>query len=86
LNQSVTTTKDAITKNELEKKICYITQSFPQNFSKNQLRNLAQKNPVNANIICDYLIVEQTEFNIKDSTKKGKIKALVYLSNHLQGY
>jgi hypothetical protein len=36
------------------------------------------------NTICDYIIVEQTEFNIKDSTKKGKMKALVYLSNHLQ--
>jgi integrase len=69
---------------ELEKKIDYITQSFSQNFLKNKLKNLAQKNPDNANVICDYIIVEQTEFNIKDSTKKGKIKALVYLSNYLQ--
>jgi hypothetical protein len=45
---------------------------------------LPEKIPNNANVICDYIIVEQTEFNIKDSTKKGKIKALVYLSNHLQ--
>ncbi len=84
LNQPViTTTNDNINK-ELEKKISYITQSFSQNFFGNKLRNLARKNPENANIICDYIIVEQTEFNIKDSTKKVKIKALVYLSNHLQ--
>jgi hypothetical protein len=38
----------------------------------------------NASVICDYIIVEQSDFNIKDSTKKDKIKALVYLSNHLQ--
>lgn len=84
----LTTTKtikkeDHITE-ELEKKIDYIIESFPQNFLKNKLKNLARKNPDNANVICDYIIVEQTEFNIKDSTKKGKIKALVYLSNHLQ--
>ncbi|HSF00559.1 MAG TPA: hypothetical protein VLA48_06650 [Nitrososphaeraceae archaeon] len=80
---TVTTKKDNINE-ELEKKIDYITQSFPQNFLKNKLKNLARKNSDNATIICDYIIVEQTEFNIKDSTKKGKIKALVYLSNYLQ--
>lgn len=88
MNKSITTTtttkKDHINEEELEKKIDYITQSFPQNFLKNKLKNLARKNPDNANVICDYIIVEQTEFNIKDSTKKGKIKALVYLSNYLQ--
>ena len=86
LNKSTTTatTKKDNINEELEKKIDYITQSFPQNFLKNKLKNLARKNPDNATIICDYIIVEQTEFNIKDSTKKGKIKALVYLSNYLQ--
>jgi hypothetical protein len=87
LNKSTTTitsSRDEISENKLEKKISYITQSFSQNFLKNKLKNLARKNPGNANVICDYIIVEQTEFNIKDSTKKGKIKALVYLSGHLQ--
>lgn len=81
LNKSTTTatTKKDNINEELEKKIDYITQSFPQNFLKNKLKNLARKNPDNATIICDYIIVEQTEFNIKDSTKNGKIKALVYL-------
>ena len=79
-----TTTKNKINEDELEKKICYITQSFSQNYFKNLLKKLARKNSENANTICEYIIAEQIEFNIKDSTKKGKIKALVYLSNHLQ--
>ena len=57
---------------ELEKKIGYITQSFSQNFLKNKLKNLARKNPDNANIICDYIIVEQTEFNIKIPQKRAR--------------
>jgi hypothetical protein len=75
LNQLITTKQGNINE-KLEKKIDYVTQSFSQNFLKNKLKNLARKNPDNANVICDYIIVEQTEFNIKDSTKNGKIKAL----------
>ena len=45
------------------------------------LKDLSIKNFENANIICDYIIAEQIEFNIKPTTKNGKIKALVYLSN-----
>ncbi|MGN6822208.1 MAG: hypothetical protein ACTHJ7_05475, partial [Candidatus Nitrosocosmicus sp.] len=45
----------------------------------------AKDNPNNAQIICDYIITEQTEFNIKESTKEGKIKVLVWLSNFLNG-
>ena len=32
-------------------------------------------------MICDYLIAEQTEINIKNSTKEGRIKVLVWVSN-----
>ena len=42
---------------------------------------------VNKNIaqsIYDYIIKEQNTFNIKESTKEGKIKLLVWLSNHFQ--
>ncbi|MGD1836408.1 MAG: tyrosine-type recombinase/integrase [Nitrososphaeraceae archaeon] len=67
------------TKEESKKKIDVITKSCRPFFNK-ILKDLASKNTENANIICDYIIVEQTEFNIKDSTKIGKIKALVYLS------
>jgi hypothetical protein len=33
-------------------------------------------------IRCYYIMTEQTEINIKDSTKDSKIKVLVWLSNH----
>ena len=40
-----------------------------------------ETNSTNAKIIYDYIIAEQTELNIKDSTKEVKIKVLVWLSN-----
>jgi hypothetical protein len=48
------------------------------------LKDLLKKNPENTNIICDYIIAEQIEFNIKESSKIGKIKALVYLSRYCE--
>jgi len=45
---------------------------------------LVKKNLENATIICDYIIAEQTEINIKNSTKEEKIKIIVWLSNHFQ--
>jgi hypothetical protein len=44
------------------------------------LINLFNHHPENANTICDYLISEETEINIKNSTKEGRIKILVWLS------
>ena len=34
-------------------------------------------------IICDYIIAEQNEINIKESTKEGKIKVLLDLLKFL---
>jgi hypothetical protein len=45
------------------------------------LKDLSIKNFENACIICDYIIAEQIEFDIKPTTKNGKIKSLIYLSN-----
>ncbi|HEY6534855.1 MAG TPA: hypothetical protein VIY08_03480 [Candidatus Nitrosocosmicus sp.] len=45
------------------------------------LKKLLKYNSNNAITIYDYIIAEQTELNIKDSTKEGKIKVLVWLSN-----
>lgn len=44
---------------------------------------MAEVNPVNAAIIYDYISAEQTEINIKESTKGDKIKKLCWLSNYL---
>ena len=48
------------------------------------LSKLAEVNKNIAQTIYDYIIKEQNTFNIKESTKEGKIKLLVWLSNHFQ--
>ena len=53
-----------------------------QTFINKILKNLAQENPENASIICDYVIAEETEINIKNSTKEGRIKIITWLSNY----
>ena len=68
--------------NNLVKKIESITKSLRKQYFKNSLINLSKKNIENTRIICDYIIAEQTEINIKDSTKESKIKILLWLSNH----
>jgi hypothetical protein len=40
--------------------------------------------PENATIICEYIIAEQNQMNIKESTKEGKMKVLIWLSNYFQ--
>jgi hypothetical protein len=79
-------TRELITHNyeekELVKKIESITKSLQKQYFKNSLVTLSKKNIENARTICNYIIAEQTEINIKDSTKEGKIKILIWLSNH----
>jgi len=45
---------------------------------------MANTNASNAEIICDYIIAEQNEINIKESTKEGKIKVLIWLAEYLK--
>ena len=77
---------ESIEKNSysLEKKIGIITKSLSRSYYKNILIKLADRNIENANIICDYIIAEQTEINIKNSTKESRIKVLVWLSNFFE--
>jgi hypothetical protein len=79
LSLVTTITKTTTTLEGEEEKIDSVTKSC-KTFINKMLKDLANKNTENANTICNYIIAEQTEFNIKDSTKIGKIKALVYLS------
>ena len=58
-----------------------ITKSCTKPYFNKILRQLAQQNLENTNIICDYIIAEETEINIKNSTKEGRIKVFVWLSN-----
>ncbi len=41
-----------------------------------------QINQSKANTIYDYIITEQNEINIKESTKETKIKRIAHLSKH----
>jgi integrase len=68
----------------LEKKIDVITKSLSRAYYKNILIKLAERHTENANIICNYIISEQTEINIKNSTKESRIKVLVWLSNFFE--
>ena len=45
---------------------------------------MQKRNTENANILCDYIIAEQTEINIKNSTKESRIKVLVWLSKFFE--
>src|SRR5687768_929893 len=69
---------------QLERKIDSLTKSLSKPYFNKILKGLSKRSLENANIICDYIVAEQTEINIKDSTKEGKIKILVWLSNHFQ--
>ena len=74
-------TQTNITKEDLENKIDYTTKSLSRLYFKNILTKLSHNNLENADIICDYIIAEQTEINIKISTAESRIKVLVWLSN-----
>lgn len=67
--------------NNLENKIDKITNSLSRHYFNTILKKLAKEGRENAIAICNYIIAEQNEINIKDSTKEGKIKVLVWLSN-----
>lgn len=67
----------------VNEKINFITQFASKPYFNKLLKKLAGQNIVNALIICDYIIAEQTEINIKQSTKEGKIKILTWLSNFM---
>ena len=69
---------------ELERKIDSITHGLSRPYFNKILKELARKNLENAIIICDYIIAEQIEINIQNSTKESKIKVLTWLSNHFQ--
>lgn len=43
-------------------------------------RKMAEANPENGAILCDYIFAELTERNIADSTREWKIKVLMWLS------
>jgi hypothetical protein len=65
---------------EIERKIDSITNGLSRPYFNKILKELVKKNLENAFIICDYIITEQIEINIQNSTKESKIKVLAWLS------
>jgi hypothetical protein len=65
----------------LYRQINFITKTCSKLYFNKILKKLAEKNSENVNIICEYSIAEETELNIKNSTKESRIKVLVWLSN-----
>lgn len=58
-----------------------ITAGLSKPYFRKILIKLKERHKENAEIICRHILTEQAEFNIKNSTKEGKIKVLVWLSN-----
>jgi integrase len=67
---------------ELERKINAITE-YQRRYIRSIFLTMAQVNPTNATILCDYLVAEQNELNIKESTKESTIKRIIWFSAFL---
>jgi hypothetical protein len=67
---------------ETKEKILLICKN-QKHYVERTLNALLEKTGENALIICDYIIAEQNEINIKESTKEGKIKVLADLLKYL---
>ncbi len=78
----ITTTNQQINKSypNLSEKIDSVTQ-YQAIFINKRLKKLAEESNENADIICNYITAEINEINIKESTKEGKIKCLIWLSS-----
>ncbi|MDR4489461.1 MAG: tyrosine-type recombinase/integrase [Candidatus Nitrosocosmicus sp.] len=64
-----------------KRKIEILTNHLKPHITK-ILNEVLQNNPINAKVICDYIIAEQNEINIKESTKETKIKKITHLSKY----
>ena len=80
----IKTKVETVTENieELKRKIDTITRYQKPYISK--MLNKLLENPINAEIICNYIVAEQNEINIKESTKETKIKRIAHLSKFFE--
>jgi hypothetical protein len=67
----------------LDRLIDSITRDFSRGGINSRLKALAKKTSKNAATICDHILAEQTELNIKTSTAESKVKSLLWLSKSL---
>jgi hypothetical protein len=71
-----------IVKYETKRKILLICENQKQ-YVQEMVSSILEKSEENALTICNYIIAEQNEINLKESTKEGKIKVLVDLLKFL---
>jgi hypothetical protein len=69
-------------KEELKEKVLSICK-YQKHYVQRLLNDLLEKTEENALIISDYIIAEQNEINLRESTKEGKIKVLADLLKFL---
>jgi integrase len=67
----------------LDRLIDSITRDFSRKGIRSRLKALANKGSINAATICDHILTEQTEHNIKTLTAESKVKSLLWLSKFL---
>jgi hypothetical protein len=85
LNHTVTGAEEQAKKEDyepLDLLVDSITIDFSRKAISSRLKALARKS-VNAATICDHILAEQTEHNIKASTAESKVKSLLWLSKFL---
>ena len=69
------TQRQTVKGEDIKEKVLSICKNQKQ-FIEKMLKGISDKSEENALIICDYIIAEQNEINLKESTKEGKIKVL----------
>lgn len=67
----------------LDRTVDSITVGMSRKAFNSRLKALARINFKNASTICDYILAEQTEQNIKPSTAESKVKLLMWLTRYL---
>jgi hypothetical protein len=72
------------TPSQLDGVIDSITQGMSRKALKTSLKMLYRISPSNASRICEHILSEQTERNIKISTAENKVKALLWLIRFLK--
>jgi hypothetical protein len=69
VTQSITDNRETNKIQDLNKKIILVTNS-QRPYIQKILMKLSERNPENAESICDYILSKQISFNIKESTKE----------------
>jgi integrase/predicted nucleic acid-binding Zn ribbon protein len=83
-SQTTSITTTVAISSQLDGVIDSITQGMSRKAINTRLKMLYRISPSNASIICEHILSEQTERNIKTSTAENKVKALLWLTRFLK--